>query len=213
MTTVRFSATDGVGLVGDLAEPPDPVGVAVVCHPLSLNGGSMTSGLVPLMQRALVHRGWTALRFDFRGAGASEGSFDKGVGELRDLTAAVEEVHRHADGPLLLLGWSFGAAVSLRYAVDRGGVAGWLGVGLPFGFEELGIPRVRAPELQAVELPLCFVHGTADDVAPVYRVRALAEVAPTAELVAIEGGDHFLQGHRREVEDAVATFADRFHAA
>lgn len=209
MTTVRFSATDAVGLVGDLATAPRAVGVAVVCHPLSLNGGSMTSGLVPLVQRALVHRGWTTLRFDFRGAGRSDGEFDRGVGELHDLVAAIDQVRSHGDGPLVLAGWSFGAAVSLRYAVDHGDVAGWLGIGLPLDLEELGIPRVRAPELRQLSQPLCFVHGTADDVAPLYRVRALAEVAPTAEVVAVEGGDHFLQDHRREVETAVVDFADR----
>lgn len=209
MTTVRFAAADGVQLVGDLAEASGAVGTAVVCHPLTVSGGSMTAGLVPLMQRALVHRGFTTLRFDFRGAGQSGGRFGAGVGELHDLAAAIDQVRSHGDGPLLLTGWSFGAAVSLRHAVEHDDVAAWLGVALPLGFEDLGIPRVRAPELQAVDRPLCFVHGTADDVARIYRVRALAEVAPTAELVSIEGGDHFLHQHRREVEEAVATFADR----
>lgn len=212
MPTVRFTTADHVPLVGDVALARDPVGVAVVCHPLTLNGGSMTAGLVPLVQRALVHRRWTTLRFDFRGAGGSGGSFDRGVGELHDLAAAVEEVRTQAEGPLLLAGWSFGAAISLRYAVDHPGAAGWLGIGLPLGLEELGIPKVSAPDLQASEIPLCFVHGTADDVAPLYRVRALAELAPNADLVAIDGGDHFLQGHRREVEAAVGSFGDRLVA-
>lgn len=206
--TVRFTTTDHVNLVGDLADARDAVGVAVVCHPLTLNGGSMTSGLVPLVQRALVHRGWTTLRFDFRGAGRSEGRFDRGVGELHDLAAAVQEVRTHAEGPLLLTGWSFGAAISLRYAIDHPGAAGWLGIGLPLGLEELGIPQVSAVDLQGAPFPACFVHGTADDVAPLYRVRALAELVPTSELVAIDGGDHFLQTHRSEVEEAVGAFAD-----
>lgn len=213
MTTVRFSSSDGVALVGDLAAASDGAGVAIVCHPLSLNGGSMTAGLVPLIQRVLVRRGWTTLRFDFRGAGGSEGSFDRGTGELRDLSAAVEEVRRHADGPMLLTGWSFGAAVSLRYTVEHDDVAGWLGVALPVGFEELGIPRVRADELRELDRPLCFVHGTDDDLARLYRVRALAQMASTADLVAIEGGDHFLQGHRAEVEEAVGAFADGLRPA
>lgn len=209
MTTVRFAATDGVRLVGDVAEAPDAVGLAIVCHPLALNGGSMTAGLVPLMQRALVRHGFTTLRFDFRGAGQSEGSFDKGIGELHDLTAAAEQLRTHGDGPLLVTGWSFGAAVGLRYMVEHDDVAGWLGVALPLGFEDVGIPRVRAAELQQLDRPLCFVHGTDDDVARIYRVRALAEVAPTAELVAIEGGDHFLRDHREQVDEAVGSFADR----
>lgn len=203
MPTVRFAAADGTRLVGDLVTGSPGAGAAVICHPLSINGGSMTSGLVPLMQRALVREGWTALRFDFRGAGSSEGSFDRGVGEMHDLEAAIEEVRGHADGPLVLAGWSFGAAVTLRYAADHDDVAGWLGAGLPFGFDEIGIPRVRAEELREVDRPLRFVHGTADEVAPIYRVRALSEIAPAAELVAVEGGDHFLQEHREVVADAV----------
>lgn len=207
--TVRFTTTDHVNLVGDLAAARDAVGVAVVCHPLTPNGGSMTAGLVPLVQRALVHRGWTTLRFDFRGAGQSEGRFDRGLGELHDLEAAVQEARTHADGPLLVAGWSFGAAISLRYAIDHPGVAGWVGIGLPLGLEEHGIPRVSAADLRGSQLPLCFVHGTVDDIAPLYRVRALAELAPTSELVAIDEGDHFLQNHRGEVEEAVGAFADR----
>lgn len=213
MPTVRFTTADHVELVGDLAAAPDPVGTAVVCHPLTPNGGSMTAGLVPLVQRTLVHRRWTTLRFDFRGAGRSGGSFDGGVGELHDLAAAVQEVRTHADGPLMLTGWSFGAAISLRYAADHPGAAGWLGIGLPLDLEELGIPQVSVTDLQtASELPLCFVHGTADEVAPLYRIRALAQLAPISELVVIDGGDHFLQGHRREVEAAVGAFADRLAA-
>lgn len=210
MPTVRFTASDGTGLVGDVVSGGPAGGVAVICHPLSLNGGSMTAGLIPLLQRTLVRQGWTALRFDFRGAGMSEGSFDKGVGEQRDLEAAVTEVHSHGDGPLLLCGWSFGAAISLRFTIDHPDeVAGWLGVGLPLGFDELGIPRARADELRRFERPLRFVHGTADDVAPLYRVRALAEVAPAGDLVTIEGGDHFLQGHRDAVAEAVRGFSTR----
>lgn len=212
MPTVRFATTDHVPLVGDVLHAQDAVGVAVVCHPHTLNGGSMTAGLVPLVQRELANRRWTTLRFDFRGAGASGGSFDKGVGELHDLAAAVQEVRTQAEGPLLLAGWSFGAAVSLRYALDHPGVVGWLGIGLPLDLEELGIPRVSAADLQASQVPLRFVHGTADDVAPLYRVRALAELAPTAELLAIDGGDHFLRSHRREVEEAVGSFAERVAA-
>lgn len=212
MPIVRFTTADHVGLVGDVVHAEDPVGVAVVCHPLTLNGGSMTAGLVPLVQRALVRHRWTTLRFDFRGAGQSGGAFDRGVGELHDLEAAVQEVRTHAEGPLLLAGWSFGAAISLRHAVDHPGAAGWLGIGLPLGFEEIGIPRVAATDLQASQMPLCFVHGTEDDIAPLYRVRAMAQLAPTSELVAIDGGDHFLQDHRGEVEAAVGAFADRVAA-
>ena len=127
---------------------------------------------------------------------------------MTDLEAAVDHlVDAVPDVPLVLAGWSFGAAVSLRYLVDHGRGAGWLGVALALGMEEHGIPAIRAEELQALTVPLRFVHGTEDDIAPLYRVRALTALTDGAELEAIDGGDHFLRDHVDRVTDLAIGFA------
>lgn len=202
---ITFATQDGVTLHGDLRTPPGGVRrAAVVCHPHPLHGGSSTSWLVPEIQRTLVEAGWASLRFDFRGVHRSGGTWGDGAGELLDVAAALAHVRSMTDEPVLLAGWSFGAAVALRALVaEPEGVAGWIGVGLPLEMEAQGVPRTTAEELQAVTVPLTFVHGTEDLAAPLYRVRALAEVSPAATLVTIEGADHGMQGHRDAVREAI----------
>ena len=74
----------GVALEGRLLRPAGPpAGAAVVCHPHPLMAGSMSSLLIPTIQRALAAAGWLALRFNFRGVGRSTGAFDRGLGELQ----------------------------------------------------------------------------------------------------------------------------------
>lgn len=205
---MTFTTRDGLTLHGDLELPPGASrGAVVLCHPHPLNGGSMQAGLIPILHRALVGAGFTALRFDFRGVGRSEGSFGHGTGEVTDLAAAVAHLRTAVpDGPLVLVGWSFGAAVALRHLVDHGGADGWLGIALALGLEEHGIPGVRAEEIKGLTVPLRFVHGTADDIAPLYRVRALTALTEPAALEAIDGGDHFLRDHVDEVTDLTVAF-------
>lgn len=208
MTSVTLTTRDGLALAGELATPAGRGrGAVLVCHPHTLNGGSMDVGLVPLVHDAVAAAGFASLRFDFRGAGRSQGSFGRGVGELDDVAAAVAHLRSAApEGPLVLTGWSFGAAVALRYLIETGTGDAWLGIGLPLGPEEHGVPRVRADELQRLTVPLAFVHGTDDRVAPLYRVRALAALTDTATLHPIEGGDHFLRRESDAVTDLVVRF-------
>lgn len=106
MPQVEFPAADGLRLEGNLSPPNEPNGgAAVICHPHSQHGGSMDSWMMPVLQRALVADGWLALRFNFRGVGASEGSYDKGEGELKDVAGAVDYLLEEAgDRATLLVG-------------------------------------------------------------------------------------------------------------
>lgn len=209
---VTLTTRDGLSLHGQLHRGGRR-GAVLLCHPHTLNGGTMGAGLVPVLADALARAGFTVLRFDFRGAGSSEGSFGHGTGELLDVDAAVAYLREAApDLPLVLVGWSFGAAVSLRWLVDRGDADGWLGIAVALGMEELGVPKVSADELRGLTVPLSFVHGTDDDVAPLYRVRALTILTDHAELHPIDGGSHFLQGHVTEVTDLTAAFVARVAA-
>src|SRR5690606_28086803 len=104
----------------DLPEPADarPL-VAVVCHPLPTEGGTMHNKVVTMVARALRELGATTVRFNFRGTGDSEGEFDHGVGEREDLRAVVEWVRAtHPGHALWLAGFSFGSFVTLSSAAE-----------------------------------------------------------------------------------------------
>ena len=92
-----------------------PVGLAVVCHPHPLFGGTMDNKVVQTVARALLALGWSTVRFNFRGVGQSAGSWDDGRGEVEDALAVVAQ-HRVPDQPLLLAGFSFGGYVAAEAA-------------------------------------------------------------------------------------------------
>lgn len=192
---MTFTTADGRSLHGDLVRPEgEPVGAAIVCHPHPAGGGTMDSWMIPVIQRALVGEGWLALRFDFRGVRGSEGSPGDGTDEVRDVAAALDLVTREVDGPVLLAGWSFGANVSLRAALEDERVDGWLGVGTVLGGGELGLPEIDASAVAGWARPVRFVHGSVDAITPLAAIRELVDAAGLGPdvLHVVEGGDHFL---------------------
>lgn len=101
------------------ADAPARCGVAIVCHPHSLFGGSMENKVVTSTERALRELGLDTLRFNFRGVGQSAGSFDEGPGERADLLAVVDWLRSVRPGDdLWLAGFSFGAFVSISAAAE-----------------------------------------------------------------------------------------------
>ena len=105
--------------IGDVAERADARrGVAVVCHPNPVQGGTMHNKVVTMVERALRESGLDTLRFNFRGTGASEGTYDDGNGESEDLAAVVAWLRRVRPADALwLAGFSFGSYVTIRNAV------------------------------------------------------------------------------------------------
>ncbi|HEY0506371.1 MAG TPA: CocE/NonD family hydrolase, partial [Lysobacter sp.] len=93
----------------EAAEAPERDAVAIVCHPLPTDGGTMHNKVVTMAARALRESGIATVRFNFRGTGASEGSFDQGRGEADDLRAVAAWVREQRPGARLwLAGFSFG---------------------------------------------------------------------------------------------------------
>ena len=114
--TEKLSLTGGAGVVEALRDVPQLVdgqvskGVAIIAHPHPLFGGTMDNKVVQTLARAFVQCGYTAVRFNFRGVGASAGEYDAGKAELQDLLAVVQQVA--PSGPIALAGFSFGAFVT-----------------------------------------------------------------------------------------------------
>lgn len=103
----------------DHPEPGDEqrAGVAIICHPHPVHGGSMHNKVVTMVERALNELGLATVRFNFRGTGQSEGEYDEGRGETLDLLAVAEWVQRQRPNDALwLAGFSFGSYVALLAA-------------------------------------------------------------------------------------------------
>lgn len=114
--TERLTFAGGAGVIEALRDAPQladgqaPKGVAIIAHPHPLFGGTMDNKVVQTLARAFVQCGYTAVRFNFRGVGASAGEHDAGIGEAQDMLAVVQQVA--PEGPIALAGFSFGAFVT-----------------------------------------------------------------------------------------------------
>lgn len=171
---------------------PRPL-LAIVCHPLPTEGGSMHNKVVTMTSRALRDSGATTLRFNFRGVGQSDGGFDDGDGELDDLRAvAAWAKSQHPDKLLWLAGFSFGAWISLR-AADELKAQFLLSIAPPVG---------RSWSFDAISLPTCpwlVIQGEDDDIVDARAVRAWIESLPMPpQLVQMPGAGHFF--HRKLID-------------
>jgi uncharacterized protein len=174
---------------------------ALVCHPHPLYGGTMHNKVVFKVAQALQMLGMPALRFNFRGVGRSTGTYDEGRGEMDDVRFALEFLSRRYPGlPVILGGFSFGAYVALRVAAIDDRVQAMIGLGVP-------ARMLDVEYLQGCHKPKLIIQGTKDELAPyALTVRWFEHVPAPKSLVAVQGADHFFQGHLDEVQAIIATF-------
>lgn len=163
-------------------------GAAVIAHPHPLHGGTLTNKVVQTLARACVLAGWTAVRFNFRGVGASEGVYDEGRGELDDLLAVVAA--QSGEGALCLAGFSFGAFVTSHAAARLHASRDIQHVVL------IGTAASRfdvAPVPAELHGRTLVVHGEQDDTVPLSSVMdwARPQVLP---VMVVPGGGHFFHG-------------------
>ena len=173
---------------------------ALVCHPHSLYGGSMDNKVVTTLTRACRQAGGVALRFNFRGVGASEGEYDAGQGEAGDCLAARDWLaEQYPELPEWVAGFSFGSYVAAS-AVAELNERGTPPVALL-----LVAPPVHHYDFQALQAPGCpvtVVQGEADDVVPPEQVRSwAAETVFRPELEMFAGTGHFFHGRLNDLRD------------
>jgi uncharacterized protein len=185
---------------------PEEAGVipryaAIVCHPHPLYGGTMHNKVVFKVAQALQALGMPALRFNFRGVGRSTGTYDEGRGEMDDVRYALEFLsHRYPGLPVILGGFSFGAYVALRVAAIDGRVRVMIGLGVPARMFD-------GDYLEDSHKPKLIIQGTKDELAPYNLALEWFEHVPAPKsMVAVQGADHFFQGHLDEVQAIITSF-------
>jgi uncharacterized protein len=171
--------------------------IAVLCHPLPTEGGTMHNKVVTMAARSLRELGVTTVRFNFRGTGASEGTFDHGEGELDDLRAVVAWVREtRPDAALWLGGFSFGAYVSLRGAMELQPSV-LISIAPPAGrwdFDRIALPT----------MPWLVIQGEDDEVVDPQAVYDwLAHSGAGAELIRIPETSHFFHRKLMDLRGAI----------
>jgi uncharacterized protein len=184
------------------AGSPEATHAALVCHPHPLYGGTLHNKVVFHAMKALNGFGFPVLRFNFRGAGLSQGKHDHGAGEEDDVRAAVDWLDREFQQPLIFAGFSFGAAVGLRVACPDARVRAAIGLGLPL--TPVDDRNYDFSFLQDCSKPKLFVSGDRDQFAsPAQLERMVASLPAPRKLVLIAGADHFFEGRLRELRDVI----------
>lgn len=171
-----------------------PRGIAVVAHPLPTMGGTMDNKVVTTLAKTFVELGFVALRFNFRGVGASSGEFDSGNGEVEDVLSVVRHARReHGDLPLILSGFSFGGYVQARAAQHLHPHPHRLVLIAP-AVGRFAMPPVRHDTL--------LVHGELDEVVPLADVMQWARPLHLPIVVLPEAG-HFFHGRLNQLKQIV----------
>lgn len=174
--------------------PHARAGIALVCHPHPLQGGTMDNKVAQTLAKTFFGLDYVAVRFNFRGVGRSEGAHDDGIGETEDALAVIAWAREQygAALPLALAGFSFGSYVQTRVAprvdAERLVLAG---------------PAVKRFPVGPVPPDTIVIHGEEDDVVPLADVLDWAR--PQAlPIVVFPGCGHFFHGRLGHLRDVVA---------
>jgi alpha/beta superfamily hydrolase len=181
--------------------------VGVVCHPHPQYGGTMTNKVAHMLARSFNEAGAPAVRFNFRGVGASAGAYDEGEGETQDALAVIDwAAARWPGARVWLAGFSFGGAVAIRAAAQRD-VDRLVTVA----------PAIQRVGVDAAQLPRCpwlLVQGDRDELVDPEEVQRWAsQISAAPEVRMLSGVDHFFHGRLNQLRDVVvAWLSDRERA-
>ena len=186
---------------GLISESQGQKGV-VVTHPHPLYGGSMNNNVVESVVQSYRKKGYTTLRFNFRGVGESGGVYDNGTGEQEDVRAAVAYLTQLGKTSIDLAGYSFGTWVSARGIDGLSHVRRMVMVSPPVNFMDFSFFRL-CPRLRLV------ITGSEDDIAPPGMIEAMLPVwSPDAVFRIVKGADHFYWGKIHEIQAAICGLID-----
>lgn len=182
--------------------------VVLLLHPHPQGGGTMNNKVVYNLYNTFTQRGFSALRFNFRGVGRSQGRFDNGQGELADAAAALDWVQAHNPdaGGCWIAGFSFGAWIGMQLLMRRPEIDGFISVAPPANLYDFSF-------LAPCPASGLIVHGDADDLVPADAVKALATKLSaqrdiTVDYTGIRGANHFFQEKLDELSTTVGAYMD-----
>ena len=175
-----------------------PRAVAVVAPPNPQLGGTMLDRVVHHATLGLRRLGCVVWRFNFRGVGLSQGSFDQGVGERDDMRAVIDGAAAATPNtPVWAVGYSFGSWIATEVGADDSRVSALVAIAPPVGGYDFAGLRTSAK-------PKFIIHGERDEMSPLKAVHQFyGSLHEPRELVVIDGADHVFDGHASEVGDAI----------
>jgi alpha/beta superfamily hydrolase len=183
--------------------------LAVILHPHPLHGGTMNNKIVYDLFNVFARRGFSVLRFNFRGVGRSQGSFDHGQGELRDAAAALDWMQSYSpnSSSCWVAGISFGAWIGMQLLMRRPEIHGFISISLPANMYDFSF-------LAPCPSSGLMVHGGNDAVVPAESVAKLVQKLSQQrgiqiDLDVIPEADHFFGGHLNRLVAAVERYVDK----
>lgn len=201
---IFIDSDPGINLEALLAENPGK-NAALVAHPHPLYGGDMYNNVVEAVAKAYQKNGYTTIRFNFRGVGGSDGSFDNGVGEMRDLKAVLRYLLDMGKERIAVTGYSFGSWVIASCVRDLNHVDHVIFVSPPVSMADFSFLKGES-KIRLV------ITGSYDYIAPPNMLEKIVlQWNPKAILKIIEGADHFYWGQTKEIEGTISGFLKECH--
>ncbi|MDY6971572.1 MAG: alpha/beta fold hydrolase [Thermodesulfobacteriota bacterium] len=194
-----FFRSDGLEIEGLIDNSPGEEAV-VVTHPHPLYGGNMRNNVVASVVRAYRQKGYTTLRFNFRGVGRSEGSHDKGQGERNDVRAALDYLRELGKSSIDLAGYSFGAWVNAMAHGNSVHAGRIILISPPVSVMDFSF-LAYSSKIRLV------ITGSEDEISSPSMIREILPAwNPEADFEIIQGADHFYWGSTDEIEVAIRNF-------
>jgi alpha/beta superfamily hydrolase len=181
-------------------------GGVILCHPHPQYGGDMQNPVMMTATEAASQEGFSTLRFNFRGVGESEGSYEEGIGERRDVKAATEYFFsrlKNNHSPIILVGYSFGAWIGFPIAIEDERIEGMVGIAPPLEIYDFGF-------LKGCKKKKFFIAGNQDLFCPPSRLEKwYQQLEEPKSLTIIPGADHFFFSHTHSLITPLREFFNK----
>lgn len=213
MPEVIFNGPDG-RLEGRYHHGKSPnAPIALLLHPHPQHGGTMNNKVVYGLYHSFVRRGYSTLRFNFRGVGRSQGKFDNGQGELSDAASALDwmQTYNPNASACWVAGFSFGAWIGMQLLMRRPEIDGFVSVAPPANIYDFSF-------LAPCPSSGLIVHGSADELVPEASVAKLATKLSAQRNIrvryrTVDGANHFFGSHIEPLTEVVESYLDESASA